>query len=72
MYPSVIDSVMLTLFKVVDKESAVLGYPNETSSALNADHHGMSKFRNTGDANYIHVRNVLRMFLKEIKPPGKP
>jgi hypothetical protein len=55
----------------VDKESAVLGYPNEQSSALNADHHGMSKFRNTEDANYLHVRNILRTFLKAIKAPGK-
>jgi hypothetical protein len=55
----------------VDKESAILGYPNENSSALNADHHGMSKFRDTEDANYVHVRNILRTFLKEIKMPGK-
>jgi hypothetical protein len=70
--PPVIDSVTLTLFKVVEKESAVLGYRNEDSSALNADHHGMSKFRDTEDANYVHVRNILRMFLRAIKAPGKP
>jgi hypothetical protein len=69
--PSVVNSVTLILFKVVDKESAVLGYPNENSSALNADHHSMSKFRDTEDANYVHVRNILRMFLKAIKTPGK-
>ena len=69
--PSVINSVTLILFKVVDKESAILGYPNENSSALNADHHGMSKFRDTEDANYVHVRNILRAFLKPIKTPGK-
>jgi hypothetical protein len=69
--PSVINSVTLILFKVVDKESAVLGYPNEHSSALNADHHGMTKFRNVEDANYVHVRNILRTFLKAVKMPGK-
>jgi hypothetical protein len=31
----------------------------------------MSKFRDTEDANYVHVRNILRMFLKAIKTPGK-
>jgi hypothetical protein len=67
----VINLVTLILLKIVDKESAVLGYPNENSSALNADHHGMSKFRDTEDANYVHVRNILRMFLKAIKTPGK-
>ncbi|TAQ83812.1 hypothetical protein B7494_g7860 [Chlorociboria aeruginascens] len=49
---------------VVDKQSAVLGYPTETSSALNADHHSITKFVNTEDTNYVHVRNVLKMFLR--------
>ena len=56
---------------MVDKESAILGYPNEMSSALNADHHGMSKYSSPSDANYVHVRNVLRMFLMAIKPSSK-
>jgi hypothetical protein len=56
--------------KIVDRESAVLGYPTETSSGLNADHHGMCKFSDTNDPNYVQVRNVLRMFVRTFKLPG--
>lgn len=49
--------------QVVDKESAVLGYPGEISAPLHADHHGLTKFKNKEDGNYRDVRNVLRTFL---------
>ncbi|KAI0515458.1 NACHT and WD domain protein [Xylaria bambusicola] len=44
---------------IVEKDSAVLGYPGEISKALEADHHGVSKFDHPLDPNYITVRNVL-------------
>ncbi|KAL9120855.1 MAG: hypothetical protein Q9187_002593 [Circinaria calcarea] len=49
---------------IVDRDSAILGYPGETSSSLVADHHGMAKFRSPLDTNYTDVRNVLRWLMK--------
>lgn len=52
---------------IVEKESAVLEYKNETSKPLDADHHGLSKFRNPDDPNYRNVRNILRVLVKRVK-----
>ncbi|KAJ5958775.1 NACHT and WD domain protein [Penicillium vulpinum] len=52
---------------VVEKESAVLGYPSEISAPLLADHHGLAKFPNPDDRNYGDVRNVLRRWVHNIK-----
>lgn len=49
----------------MEKDSAILGYPGETSSPLTANHHGMSKFRDLVDANYIDVRNILRWLMNK-------
>jgi hypothetical protein len=38
------------------------------SSALNADHHGMSKFNGPADPNYVLVRNILRMLTAATNP----
>ena len=56
--------------KIVDRESAVLGYPTETSTYLGADHHGMCKFSDTNDPNYKQVRDLLRLFVSPFKLPG--
>ncbi|KAK5682670.1 hypothetical protein LTS10_005799 [Elasticomyces elasticus] len=45
---------------VVDKDSAVLGYPDELSRSLDADHVNICKFSTPDDANYVAVRNALR------------
>jgi len=55
---------------VVERESAILGYPTEMSAPLNADHHGVAKFVDREDGNYRDVRNVLRMFIRRIKEPS--
>ncbi|KAL8671210.1 MAG: hypothetical protein Q9168_004285 [Polycauliona sp. 1 TL-2023] len=57
----------LTKALVVEKESATLGYPQETSSGLNADHHTICKFQDRGDHNYVTVRNTLRLWLARMK-----
>ncbi|PGH02303.1 hypothetical protein GX51_04744 [Blastomyces parvus] len=60
---------------IVEKESAVLGYPLEMSAPLHADHHGLSKFQNPEDGNYRDVVNVIRMFaqsIKELRTPLEP
>ena len=51
---------------VLEKDSSVLGYPGETSKALDADHHGVCKFENTRDPNYITVRNILKSLMGKI------
>ncbi|KAI1469710.1 uncharacterized protein F4812DRAFT_300693 [Daldinia caldariorum] len=51
---------------VLEKDSSVLGYPGETSKALNADHHGVCKYESPRDPNYITVRNVLKSLLSKI------
>jgi hypothetical protein len=53
---------------VLEKESAVLGYPGEISKALDADHHGVCKYDSPDDPRYISVRNVLRTLVCKAKP----
>ncbi|KEF54926.1 uncharacterized protein A1O9_09369 [Exophiala aquamarina CBS 119918] len=45
---------------IVTKDSALLGYENEESRGLPADHHTVCKFENDEDPSYIIVRDVLR------------
>ncbi|OAF56412.1 hypothetical protein VC83_06681 [Pseudogymnoascus destructans] len=46
----------ITKVIIVEKESGILGYPQETSMPLNADHHSICKFESPVDANYVTVR----------------
>lgn len=45
---------------VVDKPTAVMGYPNETQTPLAANHHNVCKFTSTDDPNYASVVGALR------------
>ena len=61
---------------ILEKDSSVLGYPGETSKALNADHHNVCKYDSPRDPNYITVRNALKSLISKIistststKPP---
>lgn len=51
---------------VLEKDSSVLGYPGETSRALDADHQGICKYDSPTDPNYITVRNVLKSIMGKI------
>lgn len=51
---------------ILEKDSSVLGYPGETSKALNADHHNVCKYHSPKDPNYITVRNALRSLVSKI------
>lgn len=55
---------------VVDKTSATLGYPNEISKSLNADHRTVCKFDSIQDSNYISVRNALKTLVTTIRSNG--
>lgn len=54
--------------QLVEKGSAILGYPQEKTAQLDADHHGVCKFKNPDDPKYILVRNMLKWLAASIKP----
>lgn len=54
---------------VLEKDSSILGYPNEVSKALDADHHNVCKYTGTDDPNYVSVRNILRLLLGRHSAP---
>ncbi|KAK9418708.1 putative GPI inositol-deacylase [Seiridium unicorne] len=45
---------------ILDKNTAVLGYPRETPQPLIANHHDVCKFKSTDDPNYLSVLGALR------------
>ena len=49
----------LSSILIVEKQSAVLGYPGETIIPLDADHRNMCKFPSNQDPAYITVRDIL-------------
>ncbi|KAL8671569.1 MAG: hypothetical protein Q9168_003931 [Polycauliona sp. 1 TL-2023] len=62
---------------VLEKDSSILGYPNEVSKPLDADHHNVCKYTNQQDPNYVSVRNALKSLLPSStaaapsrQPPG--
>ncbi|KAI4122572.1 MAG: hypothetical protein LQ347_006460, partial [Umbilicaria vellea] len=57
--------------KIVEKVSAVLDYPQEHSSPLNADHHSICKFENERDEKYMVVSNMLRLIVSKL-PSRRP
>ena len=52
---------------IVSRDSAVLGYSNERSALLNADHRSICKFESLSDPNYITVRNALHSMISETR-----
>lgn len=56
----------ITKSLIVEKESGVLGYPQETSSPLNADHHTICKFKSREDGNYISVKSILKLWASRL------
>lgn len=64
----------ITKSLIVEKESGVLGYPQETSNPLNADHHTICKFKSREDANYISIKSMLKLWaskLSQLRAPSK-
>lgn len=50
----------------------MLGYPGETSKALDADHHNVCKYDGPHDPNYILVRNVLKSLMLKVLTSSGP
>ncbi|KAH8881349.1 hypothetical protein GQ53DRAFT_848361 [Thozetella sp. PMI_491] len=63
-----------TKIMLLGKETSVLGYPDEISRGLDADHHNVCKYNSPKDPNYIIVRGALRILMKNIvkRPDEKP
>ncbi|KAI0806466.1 hypothetical protein GGR55DRAFT_207786 [Xylaria sp. FL0064] len=53
---------------LLDKSTAVLGYPRETSQPLTANHHDVCKFRSREDANYLSILGALRSVVESDLP----
>jgi hypothetical protein len=51
---------------IVDRESATLGYPNESIALLNANHRGVCRFNSKGNESYQTLRNALASTVNEI------
>lgn len=52
---------------VVPKDSATLGYINERTMYLNANHRDVCKYSSDEDPNYLAVRNLLASALDELR-----
>ena len=52
---------------VVEKDAAVLGYPNEHSTYLNANHREVCKYADQNDPNYQTVRNALASIIEKLR-----
>lgn len=58
-YETIPTSLGLSKTLIVEKDLATLGYANERTAYLNANHRGVCKFTSEMDPNYLIVRNAL-------------
>ncbi|KAI0865949.1 hypothetical protein F4860DRAFT_458305 [Xylaria cubensis] len=52
---------------ILEKQSSLLGYENETVKPLNANHHDVCKFTSPNDSNYRSVRDALRSIVSSLR-----
>ncbi|KAI1754650.1 hypothetical protein F4782DRAFT_539058 [Xylaria castorea] len=52
---------------ILEKQSSLLGYENETVKPLNANHHDVCKFTDPNDSNYRSVRDALRSIVSSLR-----
>ncbi|KAL8719491.1 MAG: hypothetical protein Q9225_003518 [Loekoesia sp. 1 TL-2023] len=52
---------------IVEKDSAILGLPEERVQLLNADHRHVCKFNDKADSNYITLRNAFISTIDQIE-----
>ena len=56
---------------IVEPFSAILGYPEEGSAPLFADHHLVCKFSSPVDPNYVVVTSTLASMVDQILEESK-
>ena len=54
---------------ILQKDSSILGYPDEISKPLDADHHDVCKFVSKEDPNYVCVREILQYLVTKARSP---
>ena len=69
-YESVKTTIGISSDLIVDKDSATLGYSNEFSAPLHANHRGICKFETPLDPNYKSLRNSLATITKDFTKRG--
>lgn len=57
---------------VVDKDLAVLGYSNERTAYVNANHREICKYSSQTDPNYLTIRNALASAIEGFRICDKP
>ncbi|KAK3291455.1 uncharacterized protein B0H64DRAFT_246143 [Chaetomium fimeti] len=65
-YETLVTAVGPTSVTIVDKATAVMGYPDEIQIPLVANHHDVCKFSNAKDANYTSVIGALRSIVGSV------
>ena len=55
---------------IVEKDSAILGYPDEQNQSVNANHRDICKFEKQTDPSYILIRNVLASITADLIKEG--
>ncbi|CEJ86006.1 hypothetical protein VHEMI03982 [[Torrubiella] hemipterigena] len=60
-------SVGLKQILIVEKESAVLGYPGELSAALEANHKDICKYTSKLDPNFLTVKGILSQWAAQFQ-----
>ncbi|EJT80596.1 NACHT and WD domain-containing protein [Gaeumannomyces tritici R3-111a-1] len=71
-YENLKTTIGFTKAMIVDKSSAVLGYPSEMSVGMNADHHNVCKYKDRSDPNFRTVRGVLKRCALDCAPRTVP
>ena len=65
-YETLPTSLGLNSSLIVDKMSAVLGYPNEQADYLEANHRNMCKYDTPSDQNFVKLRKSLVSTIDDI------
>ena len=66
-YETLPTSLLVGKGLVVNKDLATLGYSNERTAYLSADHHGVCKYATKRDPNYLIVRNALASIIDDFR-----
>ncbi|KAL5348092.1 hypothetical protein ACLOAV_006572 [Pseudogymnoascus australis] len=66
-YETLPTSIGMKKMMIVEKDSAVLGYPDEVPMAMKADHHTICKYPSREDVNYINLRNLLKTMVDKFR-----
>lgn len=68
-YETIATRIGLLNILILEKQSSLLGYENETVKPLNANHHEVCKFIDPADSNYKSVRDALRNTINTLRSP---